>query len=190
MPPPVSATRETPPTPPCALAWTIDTDRLGDDGTKGSRQADTGERAALAKALGVMSVEALAAEFALQPLGAGRFRLSGRVSGSLTQPCVVTLEPVVQHIDEPIAADLWPAGQISPETRAEVEVRREDDPEPLDGSDAPIGRIVYEAFAAAVELYPRAPGAALELPGEASTAKESPFAVLARLKAGRTDANE
>jgi len=61
------------------------------------------------------------------------------------------------------------------------------EPEPIVAGQIAVGRVVFESLAAALEPYPRKPGAVLDwqapLPADAAaTTATSPFAVLANLK--------
>ncbi len=177
-PPPA---RRSEPLPWC-LDWTVPVEQIGDEPRNITRIADADERTLLASAFGALSVEALATTAQIKPKGAGRLRLTGRATATVRQACVVTLEPVEQMIDEPFEIEFWPPDQITPETRPEAEIELDDAPEPLDADAVPYGRIVYETIAAAIDLYPRAAGASLELPPEPETARNNPFAMLAKLK--------
>ncbi|MEZ5819153.1 MAG: DUF177 domain-containing protein [Hyphomicrobiaceae bacterium] len=170
------------PSPPWCLDWSIAAERVADEPVAVERHADADERAALAAALGVLAVEAAGVVATARPKGAGRILLDGRATATIRQACVVTLEPVTQELDEPFSVAFWPPDQIVPETRPEVEIGEADDPEPLELAGVPLGRIAYETIAAAVDLYPRAEGASLELSIEPESARESPFAILRKLK--------
>jgi hypothetical protein len=68
-----------------------------------------------------------------------------------------------------------------------VDPGEELDPEPIVAGQIAVGRVVYECLAAAIDPFPRAPGAALDrtstAPDGGSSAKpESPFAVLAKIR--------
>jgi uncharacterized metal-binding protein YceD (DUF177 family) len=144
------------------------------------------ERAAIAEALELLELPALAAELELHRDGRGRIRVEGHVTADIVQSCVVSLEPVPQHIDEPIAMVFVEAGDVDAEARPGAEIRvdptDEDPPEALTGSTLDLGPIVIEHFVLAINPYPRAPGAELPESGEGADSPESPFAVLAKLK--------
>jgi len=176
--------------PPWCLDWTVPAEQVVDQPRDVARTADISERALLATAFGVLSVEALATTGVIKPRGTGRLRLTGRATATLRQACVVTLEPVEQSIDEPFEIEFWPPDQIAPETRPEVEIDPDNTPEPLDAEGVPYGRIVYETIATAIDLYPRAPGASLELPPEPEAARANPFAMLAKLKGKRPEPDQ
>ena len=61
-----------------------------------------------------------------------------------------------------------------------------EDPEPIDNGSIALGRVTYELLAAALEPYPRKPGAQLSaetpVPERSEPDGSGPFAELARLK--------
>lgn len=145
------------------------------------------ERAAIAEALGLVDLPALAAELELRRGARGRIHVEGRVVADIVQSCVVSLEPVPQHIDEPILLVFFEGGDAEKEPRPGAEIRIDpvelDPPEPLTGSTLDLGPIVLEHFVLAIDPYPRAPGAELpEADAGGADSPESPFAVLAKLK--------
>ena len=145
------------------------------------------ERAAIAETLDLVDLPALAAQLELRRDGRGRIHVEGHVVADIVQSCVVSLEPVPQHIDEPISMVFVEDGDMEAEARPGAEIRidpaTEDPPEALTGSRLDLGPIVLEHFVLAIDPYPRAPGAEMPETGEgASDSPESPFAVLAKLK--------
>ncbi|TIT43708.1 MAG: DUF177 domain-containing protein, partial [Mesorhizobium sp.] len=71
-------------------------------------EADPAQRAALAEAHGLLSVEAYRAELLVASWKRNGVKVSGRVEADITQACIVTLDPVQAHIDEPVEALLLP----------------------------------------------------------------------------------
>lgn len=145
------------------------------------------ERAAIADALDLLALPALEAELELRRDGRGRIHAEGRVTADIVQSCVVSLEPVPQHIDEPISMIFVEDGEVEDEPRPGAEIRvdptDQDPPEVLSGPVLDLSPIVMEHFVLAIDPYPRAPGAQLPDTGEAAgDSPDSPFAVLARLK--------
>ena len=141
--------------------------------------ADEPARAAVAKLAGLAVVPRLAASFDVAPYGRGGLHLVGRVSATVGQTCVVTLEPIENEIDEAIDLVFAPA-TVSPVADGgggEVEVPLEDAPEPL-------GAIATEFLILAIDPYPRKPDVAFEAP-TAGDDSAHPFAALAALKGRR-----
>jgi hypothetical protein len=138
-------------------------------------EASAPERAALAQRFGIPAVGRLRAELLLTPEQDGAVLVTGRMEASVTQECVLTLDPVEQRIEERVALRLLPAGR-----------------EPADGPDddaddiataadgvADLGEALAQQLALALDPYPRAEGAAL--PATAADSPANSFGVLAAL---------
>lgn len=168
---------------------------------------DAGETEALRAALGLTGLRKVRLAVTLSPEGAADWRLTGRLGATVTQPCVVTLEPVTTRIEEDVVRHFRPRGAPGPETipeeRAETEAgteveieldEDEIDSETIGAGGIDLGAVLEEALALALPLYPRAAGAALE---EAQFAADGitpmsdeaahPFAGLAGLRARLED---
>jgi len=105
----------------------------------------------------------------------------------VTRTCVVTLEPVAQEIEEGIEVEFWPAGKLPEVGDAEVEVLAIPDVEPIEHGTIETGRIIFEVLSAALDPYPRKPGARFEWEDQASAGDADaggPFAGLKGLKDG------
>jgi hypothetical protein len=105
----------------------------------------------------------------------------------VTQSCVVTLEPIDDTLEESFEATFWPREAMPPAESGELAIDDAPEPEAIIAGQIAIGRVVFESLAAALEPYPRKPGAVLDWqppsPGEAdATPPTTPFAVLANLK--------
>lgn len=139
--------------------------------------ADRQELAAIAALNDAISVERFAARFEVRPFGHGGVAVEGRLTAATTRTCVVTLEPVVETVDEAIDLRFEP-GVVWDEDAGE------DQSDPLVDGVVDLGAIASEFFTLALDPYPRRPGAALQPPDDAAAPEGSPFSVLARLKAG------
>jgi hypothetical protein len=144
------------------------------------------ERAALAERIEVSSVDKLHATLHAVKFRGG-IRVTGRLTATITQPSVVTLEPVVQEIVEPIDRIFLPGGEkeYAGAAGAEVFVDLEGDdlPDHFEGTEADVTELIVETLALAVDPYPRAPGESLDDLGlKPDLAEEHPFAALKALK--------
>ena len=142
--------------------------------------------AAIAVQIGVTSVDSLSARLHADKFRGG-FRVTGAVQAQVTQPSVVSLEPVVQKIDEPVDRIFLPAGEkpFAGPAGAEVFVDLEGDdlPDHFEGNEADLTDLVIETVALAVDLYPRRDGESLgAVAGDPDDVDENPFAVLAALR--------
>lgn len=159
---------------------------VGDEAQRFEIEATPAERAALARRFGLLSLERLEASGRIEVLEPGRrARLVARLSGEVTQNCVVTLEAVTSRIDETFVR-LYEKS-VSPESgEVEIDPEAEDPPEPLPESGIDVGEAVAEQLGLAIDPYPRAPGAEFGPEGasddEDAEAEASPFAVLKHLR--------
>jgi len=147
-----------------------------------------GERAALAADLGISAIGKLGFQGMLTPEGRHDWRLEARLTATVVQPCVVTLEPVKTRISTTVTrrylAD-WhePRGD-------EVEMPEDDTAEALPDVVDP-ALVMAEALALALPAYPRATTAGggqaeFMAPGDTAPAEDArrPFAGLADLLGG------
>lgn len=126
--------------------------------------ADARERTGLAALWQVRSVENLAAELQISRWKKDGIRIRGDVKADLVQDCIVTLEPVPQHIEEQIDQIFIPEGsklaRIAVEGNGEMVLDPEgpDLPELFQGDQIDAGTVVAEFAALAIDPYPRKDG--------------------------------
>ena len=153
------------------------------DGERLDLVADESERAAIAKRLGLPSVDRLEAHVTLAKTG-NVVRASGRLGASLDQNCVVTNDPVPAHIDEPFEMVFMPEpAETGPDE--EIELGESDcDVVFYDGAAIDLGTAIADTLALGLDPYPRSAGAdaALKEAGVLTEEQASPFAALAKLK--------
>lgn len=154
---------------------------------------DAVARAALAADLGISAIGKLGFDGTLTPEGRDDWRLEARLTATVVQPCVVTLDPVTTRIGETVTrrylAD-WREPQGD-----EVEMPDDDTAEALPDVLDP-AEVMAEALALALPAYPRAAAAGdrqagFAAPGGAalSDAPRRPFAGLADLLGGAAGAD-
>ncbi len=134
-------------------------DRLSTAGNRLRLEATKEECAALCERFFLLSIDSLVAEVELKPLnGPLLVRLKGRIIADIVQQCVVTLEPVPEHIDE-LFSLTYAAEQGNDHKRAKeiiVEYDDEDDfLEPIIGGTIDLGEAVAEHLALALDPFPR-----------------------------------
>jgi hypothetical protein len=148
--------------------------------------ANEATRAAVAEAVEVRALPRLEASFDVTRQGRDGLHVTGRVSATVGQTCVVTLEPIESEIEE--AVDLV----FSPDAVAELpdettpvsgrsRVAAEDAPEPLVGGVVDLGVIATEFLVLGIDPYPRKSGVEFTVPA-ADNDTPKPFAALAALK--------
>jgi uncharacterized metal-binding protein YceD (DUF177 family) len=153
------------------------------DGDRLGLVADDAERAAIAKRLGLTSLDRLDAHVTLTRNG-DVVRADGRLAAALEQSCVVTGDPVAAHADEPFSILFMPEPQAAaPEE--EVELGAADcDVVFHDGGTIDLGTSIADTLALSIDPYPRSSSAdaALKEAGVLSEEQASPFAMLAKLR--------
>jgi hypothetical protein len=138
--------------------------------------ADAAVRGRLAALAGVRELRRLAAAIDITREGSG-LRARGRVSASVGQTCVVTLEPLETSVAENFDVVFAPPGG------ATGLADEAEDTEILVNGAADIGAVAAEFLLLGIDPYPKAPGAVFAPTADAG-ADDGPFAALAKLKRG------
>jgi uncharacterized metal-binding protein YceD (DUF177 family) len=143
--------------------------------------ADERAREILAKRFGLPAIAALKGGFTLSHERGGVIAARLEMTATVTQVCVITLEPFQAEIADTVDLRFVPASH-----HAAKEGEEEEDltPEALDGPDEipydndllDLGEALAEQLALSLDPYPRAPGAVL--PDEAQDQASHPFAAL------------
>jgi uncharacterized metal-binding protein YceD (DUF177 family) len=139
------------------------------------------EAQAIARLMDARSVRKLRFAGRLMPVSRGGWQLEGRLGATVTQTCVVTLDPVTTRVDQDVRRlylpDAAPAGAdviLLPDEDEEIEPL----PHRLD-----LGLVAVEALALALPAYPRKEGASLTEIGYGEESEVvKPFAALAALR--------
>ncbi len=159
---------------------------VAETGARFDLVANAQVRAAVARMAGLRDLPRLEANFDVTRRGTG-LHVAGRVSATVGQLCVVTLEPLVNEVEE--AIDLLFVPQPTAEREdGKVGTRGEsaDETEPLIGGLVDLGALAIEFLILGLDPYPRKPGAVFQPPPGAKP-DESPFAALASLRKGPDD---
>jgi uncharacterized metal-binding protein YceD (DUF177 family) len=156
-------------------------DQIGAGESRVSVTAEPEERAALAARFGLVSVEALGADYALRRDAAGIIA-TGHLSARVVQSCVVTEEPLAAGIEENFTIRFVP----EPEDGAEEVELNEDECDTVfyTGSAIDLGEAAAETLVLALDPFPRSPSAEAKLKeaGVLSEEEAGPFGALAALK--------
>lgn len=147
--------------------------------------ASTEVRAAVARLAGLRDLPRLQASFDVTRHGSG-LRVVGRVSATVGQTCVVTLEPLANEIEEAIDLVFAPPAEVKRDGNGGDAEERDmaatwNEPEPLIGGTVDLGALATEFLILGLDPYPRKPGAIFQPPGDGSS-DEGPFAALGKLK--------
>lgn len=161
--------------------------------------ANPAERAAIARLLGLVSLERFSAELTLRRWHKAGAAAEGMISADIIQECVVSLDPVPARIEEPVSVRFIPASDVKRSVQnlhdqeVFVDPDAEDPLEVFEGEEIDLGPVLLEFLATAIDPYPRAPGASLEQHGstpqkdaaeEDEQKRENPFAALSGLFSG------
>ncbi len=134
------------------LSRLVDATKLNRDYTITPTDA---ERAAIAKRLGLLALDALSAELRLSAGHGGQVRVKGKLTASVAQSCVVSLEPVPEVVEEEIEAI------FSDEADENAEPNWDDDtdaPEPIVNGKIDLGELVVQHLSLGLNPYPRKEG--------------------------------
>jgi uncharacterized metal-binding protein YceD (DUF177 family) len=171
-----------------ALPWRVPVRRedVPDSGLHLALAADEPIRAAIAAVAGLRGLPRLEASLDVVRRGSG-LHVSGEVSATVEQACVVTLEPIVSELREPVDLTFVPpaegaAEDVMPDEDEPIDLEAADEPEPLVDGVADLGAMATELLLLAIDPYPRKPGAVFEAPKNQDDPADHPFAALAALK--------
>src|SRR5262245_42288727 len=121
---------------------TIRLDEIGETGRHVDLQASEAICAALAKPAGVDAVQRRVARFCLTRRGRDSLRVSGEVSGTVRQTCIITLEPVTNDIKEAIDLTFAPPRESVSETaEIDIDTAAGEEVEPLIGNAVDLGLV-------------------------------------------------
>jgi uncharacterized metal-binding protein YceD (DUF177 family) len=154
------------------------------------------ERDVLAKAAGITALPFLEADLVAKRWRRDGVEITGELKARAEQPCVITLEPVFQDINETFRVTFLPerSALVAPVGRTDRELvldpEGEDPPETFSGDAIDVWAVVFEVLLLAIDPFPRAQGAELATTGldvadEDNQDKQSPFSVLRTLKPGQ-----
>jgi hypothetical protein len=143
-------------------------------------------RAAVAGVAGLRDLPRFEARFDLARRGEAGLHVTGLVSATVGQTCVVSLDPLVNEIEERVDLVFMPsepAADAATDDDGDSKPRdiKLDGPEPLIDGLLDLGALATEFLIVGLDPYPRKAGASFEPPADPKP-EESPFAALAKLK--------
>ena len=157
---------------------------LSDAGAELTLAPSAEQRARLAEWAGVEAIEQFEAQVTLRRRSPNRFAYDATLNADVAQSCVVTLEPVLSHMQLKVSRALHLTKLPRSVAQHELAPGADEGPEEIHDPHYDIAAPVLEEFVLAIDPYPRAPGVVFESPADEAP-RESPFAVLKPLKTGR-----
>ena len=110
------------------------------------------DRLELADALGIVEIRKLRLAGKISPLGKTDWQLEALLGATVVQDCVVTLEPVVTRIDEPVLRTYSADFEIA--DSGEIEMPEDDTVDPIP-EVLDLGALMAEALSLAIPAFPR-----------------------------------
>ncbi|PWJ76938.1 uncharacterized protein DUF177 involved in 23S rRNA accumulation [Pseudaminobacter salicylatoxidans] len=150
------------------VSFPVHVARLPQKGLPVVFEADEKQRAALAEAHGLDAVERFRIELLVTAWKRNGVRVEGRVEADIVQTCVVTLDPVRNHISEEVSGLFLPQdsklARLGFETGGEILLDAEgpDSPELFSGDTVDVGAFAEEFFGLGIDPYPRKSGVSLQ----------------------------
>lgn len=153
--------------PASPISFVANVARMPQKGLPVVIEADEKQREALAEAHGLEAVKSLRAELMVTAWKRNGVRVAGTVVADIVQTCVVSLEPVENHIEEEVQGLFLPEdsklGRLGFDGGGEImlDVEGPDSPETFAGDTIDVGALAEEYFGLAIDPYPRKQGAAI-----------------------------
>jgi cytochrome b pre-mRNA-processing protein 3 len=155
---------------------------VAETGERFDLTADADTRDAVARMAGLNDLPRLQASFDVRRHDGG-LRVTGHVSATVGQVCVVTLEVLANEVEEDI--DLLFVPKLAAGRNGKTEAPQNwDEAEPLVGGQIDLGALATEFLILGLDPYPRKAGVIFEPPPDTAP-DEKPFAALAVLKKDR-----
>lgn len=178
---------------PLVLSRPTPVDDIPDDGLRVGVTPTAAERASLADLNGLVEVTSMSSSFLLRREARGGVRVTGEVSATVVQTCVVSLEPFEANVRETVDLHFLPeaaleadrarrAKRVADPSNTEEE---EDEPDPIVDGRIDVGTLAAESLTLGLDPYPKKPGMRFDDVARRDEAgPPSPFAVLKTLRTG------
>jgi hypothetical protein len=160
------------------LSRLVDVGRIPPRGQEVRLVATAEECVALAKDFGLPAIQSLLGEYQLKTSAKG-ISVTGLVKASITQICVMTLEPFDSIIEEEVEVDFAESSGMPAEPPTDI--NEYDPPDEIVNGQIDLGALTAEFLALGLDPYPRKPGIDFSYQ-DPSDEKDSPFAALGKLK--------
>lgn len=175
---------------PFCRMFAADSVREGGDGV--TLEANAAERDALARYLGLAAISGLTCDYTVSRRGRAQLEVSGDLRATVTQICVVSLEPFDTELREAVDGSFAPAPDAREVERRLAQAAKLAGSEGLMLSETPdppdlivnglfdLGALTAEFLALGLDPYPRKPGAEFVDPAAPDGGEDAgkPFAAL------------
>lgn len=148
--------------------------------------ADADEREGLRRRLDLLALDRLVARGRLSRRSRDAYLLRGTLNATVTQTCVVSLEPVVSELEQAFEIVLFRPDEDEGDLALDPEAP---DAVPLLADEIDLGELLAEELALALDPYPHAPDADAQIPAlgpevalDGPEQSERPFAALGALR--------
>lgn len=174
-----------------AIRYPVNVHSLPPKGVRVEIEANEQEREKLKQNHALLSIDSFRADVHISPWKKRGVRVKGKFWADITQACVVTLEPLHDHIEENIESVFVPEdsklvkiSEIDDTGEVFVDAEGPDTPEVFYGDTIDIGAFLEEFFELSINPYPRKAGVEGDYIEdlEKDDKQPSPFAILKGLK--------
>lgn len=162
------------------LSRPVDVMNVPPQGMEVQVQATREECTALAQDFGLPAIHELSGDFKLTGSAKG-INVKGRVKATVTQICVVSLDPFDSTVEEEVEVDFAESSGMPPEPPTEM--HEYEPPDEIVDGQIDLGALTAEFLALGLDPYPRKPGVDFSYKDPADQ-EDSPFAALGKLKGG------
>ncbi|WP_422375767.1 YceD family protein [Roseibium sp.] len=177
-------------------SFKVNASKVVDKDEKISVAPDAASRAAIASTFDLNAIHALTADFTLKPYRKAGLRVVGPIKATISQTCVVSLEPFDSELElevdrtfEPHSTRPRKIRDLNDEGEIEIDLESLDPPDVILDGVLDLGAVICEELALSLDPFPRREGVAFE-GGDADDdevveeepEKPSPFAALQALK--------
>ena len=142
----------------------VSVNTLPSSGFKITLKANPDELLAIAEDSQLLSVEKFHADLVFRRWRRDGITVTGSLRASITQACVVTLDPLETRIEAEIERTFLPEGsgltkpRLNNEGEMIVDLDGGDEPDVFEGDTIDAWSIVLEQFNLEIDLFPRSPG--------------------------------
>lgn len=174
-----------------AIFYAVNVRSLPAKGLRIKIDADAKERLKLKENHGLLAVDAFHADVHISPWKKRGVRVKGKFEAEIVQACVITLEPLHEHIDQNVESVFIPEDSklvkyeaLDDTGEIFVDPDGPDTPEVFHGDSIDIGAFLEEMFELSINPYPRKKGVDGDYIEDIGKEAEqtSPFAILKQLK--------